>query len=366
MLSITFGVSPRTLTRIYDAYASGVAFIFKHLFPMPTMSELIAATPTSILESSRAGQHCHAATIGDFSERYFASPSATSLFKFLHSNYKKHRTVKVLVVVTGCGFVIHVSVWAPGTDDELLRASCIAEQLKGVMAEGDMLTFLYDKGMEETHEFDARGIFVDIPSTRAQPHQKLYTEESGIASKRTSSGRILIEHINANLKDYRAISETGNLSTIDMVGHEFQVAAGLCNLLPCHSDNWQQSAPAALRIKLSEAATAAVTRYAATDLPGPITAELPGHDAAVMPPPPPVLPVLCPGPSSATGPATSVLPHLIAVPMCGDTTAPAGPAFQPLAQAIRVKRVVVSALPKHQREKGKRICRDRSFFGDDD
>jgi hypothetical protein len=26
---------------------------------------------------------------------------------------------------------------------------------------------------------------------------------------------------------------------MDMLGHEFQVAAGLCNLQPCHSGNWQ-------------------------------------------------------------------------------------------------------------------------------
>ena len=46
-----------------------------------------------------------------------------------------------------------------------------------------------------------------------------------------------------------------------MVGHEFQVAAGLCNLQPCHSSNWQPGV-GEIKIKPPAAALASQRRSA--------------------------------------------------------------------------------------------------------
>ena len=55
------------------------------------------------------------------------------------------------------------------------------------------------------------------------------------------------------LGNFQAIAEPCHLTCLDMVGHEFQVAAGLCNLQLCHSRNWQ---PGVEQIKIKPAAAA--------------------------------------------------------------------------------------------------------------
>ena len=143
-------------------------------------------------------------------------------------------------MIAGNGFIFHISVWAPASDDALLKECGIIEALKGMMTEDDLLTFMYDKGLEETKHFNDANIWVSTPP-QASAHQKLFTAESRDLSAHIGSGRICIEHKNKNLWEYKMFHEQTTLRRLDIVGHESNVAALLCNLHPCHSGLPQMS-----------------------------------------------------------------------------------------------------------------------------
>ena len=233
--SLLVGVCTKTIDRITDKFLLALSFIYQHMFPLPTMEELRKATSTQLLNGQRGNSKCKVVVVGDCTEKFTDRPHTTTEYNFLYSKYKQHHTVKVVVLIAGNGFIFHITVWAPASDDALLKECGIIEDLKRIMTEDDLLTFMYDKGLEETKHFNEANIWVSTPP-KACAHQKLFTAESGDLSAHIGSSRICIEHKNKNLWEYKMFHEQTTLRRLDMVGHEANVAALLCNLHPCHSE----------------------------------------------------------------------------------------------------------------------------------
>ena len=238
--SMLVGVCPKTIDRIVDKFLLALSFIYQHMFPLPTMEELRKATSTQLLNGQRGNNKCKVVVVGDCTEKNTDRPHTTTEYNFLYSPYKLHHTVKFVVLIAGNGYIFHISVWAPGSDDALLKECGIIDAFKVIMTEDDLLTFMYDKGLEETKHFNDANIWVSTPP-KASAHQKLFTAESRDLSAHIGSGRICIEHKNKNLWEYKMFHEQTTLRRLDMVGHESNVATLLCNLHPCHSGLPQMS-----------------------------------------------------------------------------------------------------------------------------
>jgi len=238
--SLNFGVHAKTIDRITDKFFLALSFIARHYFPFPSYEEIRQSTTTALAECQRGNFGCSAVIVGDCTEKFTLRPGTTTEYNLLWSTYKHHHTVKIIVVVAGNGYIMHISVWAPGSDDALLRECGLIDELKNIMTEGDLLTFMYDKGLEETTAFNKANIWVSTPP-KASNHQKIFTHESGDLSQQIGSARICVEHKNANLWEYDMVEDETTLQRIDMVGHEVRVASLLCNLHQCHSDSSQRS-----------------------------------------------------------------------------------------------------------------------------
>ena len=239
-LSFFFGVHDKTIDRITDKFLLALSFIARYYFPFPSYEEIRQSTTTALLDCQRGNFECAAVIVGDCTEKFTLRPGTTTEYNLLWSPYKHHHTVKIIVVVAGNGYILHISVWAPGSDDALLKECGLIDELKKIMTESDLLTFMYDKGLEETTAFNKANIWVStLP--KASNHQKIFTRESGDVSQQIGSARICIEHKNANLWEYDMLENQTTLQRIDMVGHECRVASLLCNLHQCHSDLAQGS-----------------------------------------------------------------------------------------------------------------------------
>jgi len=239
-LSLFFGVRAKTVDRITDKFLLALSFISRYFFPFPSYEEICQSTTTQLIDCQRGNYGCKAVIVGDCTEKFTQRPGTTTNYNLLWSPYKHHHTVKIIVVVAGNGYILHISVWAPGSDDALLQECGLIDELKAIMTEDDLLTFMFDKGLEETISFIKANIWVCTPP-KALNHQKIFNSNSGDLSQGIGSARICIEHKNANLWEYKMVEDTTALKRIDMTGHEFRVASMLCNLHACHSDSAQRS-----------------------------------------------------------------------------------------------------------------------------
>jgi len=251
-LAKSFNITEQIAFRYYDSHCAGISFLQLYHQPVPSYAEMVVATPTimrnvAISHGAPAGS---AVIVSDCTEVRLLRSEKISIFTVTYSVYKGCNTVKLPTFAVGTGYLFPLTMTGPCDDDEVLKASGIASILLQVMEtaraairKGDerkladiLISMLYDKGLSNWTFLESMGIFVLCPD-KAKPRQMIFGQNSSRTSRELASGRIVVENINAVLKEYSAFANTKRLDRLDMALHEFNAVRFLINLQPV-INNW--------------------------------------------------------------------------------------------------------------------------------
>ena len=210
---------------------------------------MVEATPANlrsvaVAHGAPAGS---AVIVSDCTEVKQFRSKKIELFTVSYSIYKGCNTVKLPTFAVGTGYLFPLSLTGPCDDDEVLKASGIASILFQAMEEARravgvdreaeiLISMLYDKGLSNWTFLEKMGIYVLCPD-KAKPKQMIFGQKSSRTSRELASGRIIVENINAVLKEYTAFANTKRLDRLDMTLHEFNAVRFLINLQPV-INNW--------------------------------------------------------------------------------------------------------------------------------
>ena len=248
-LALSFDITEQCAFRYYDSHCAALSFFQLYHQPVPTYAEMVEATPANlrsvaVAHGAPAGS---AVIVSDCTEVKQFRSKKIELFTVSYSIYKGCNTVKLPTFAVGTGYLFPLSLTGPCDDDEVLKASGIASILFQAMEEARravgvdreaeiLISMLYDKGLSNWTFLEKMGIYVLCPD-KAKPKQMIFGQKSSRTSRELASGRIIVENINAVLKEYTAFANTKRLDRLDMTLHEFNAVRFLINLQPV-INNW--------------------------------------------------------------------------------------------------------------------------------
>lgn len=116
-----FNVHVSTVRRNYATWALSVAFVFRHQQPMPSAAQVARVTPAQV--RARIGLDQHSAFLyADCTERFCDDSGDRAVHAAIHSDYKKHCTLKVLTILVGNTYIAHISgAYCGGITDTALH-----------------------------------------------------------------------------------------------------------------------------------------------------------------------------------------------------------------------------------------------------
>lgn len=196
-LAFRFGISNSTLSRIWITWLD---FLRNRLTQIPTW-------PSSDVcdryrpEAFKEKGYDTVDGILDCTEIFIETPSSFRVQSETYSTYKKHNTLKGLVVCAPNGFVTFVSNLAPGrlSDKDLTLECGVLDKFEKGRA------LLADRGFLIQDACDARGIHLNIPPFMNGKPQ--LSSEDERETRRIASVRIHIERVIRRIKIYRILTQ---------------------------------------------------------------------------------------------------------------------------------------------------------------
>jgi len=131
--SFMFGVTVPTGRRYYNLWAVALGQFYNWQQPPATTAQAAACCPSRTASNLKLPPGGNPLFLGDCTERWVDAPHDAALNSALFSAYKKHTTVKYLVISIGNSYVDYVSAGYCGgcTDNGLFMADDIALFLAG-------------------------------------------------------------------------------------------------------------------------------------------------------------------------------------------------------------------------------------------
>ena len=219
-LSDIFEVPCATVSSVFGTWVKVLANLLKATITMPS-SQIIKANLPKVFRMSK---FCNIRGILDCTEIFIERPRNLNLQATTWSDYKKHNTVKVLVVITPRGRIGFLSdAWGGRASDVYItRNSGFLDLVE------DYDTYMADRGFPiATDLLERRAELVIPPGARGNEQM---TPQDVRKTQLTSNLRIHVERAIGRLKIYKIFTGILPITLLPLIDDMLACCAGLCNL----------------------------------------------------------------------------------------------------------------------------------------
>ena len=217
-LSLLFGVSSSTVSKIITTWVTFVANEMDALIHWPTMEEVLSAYPVCFMKWPRIR------SIIDCFEIPCDRPTHVEANSLIFSSYKNRTTTKFLISMSPSGQINYCSDAAGGnmSDKEIVTRSGFPEKFDT----GDQV--MADKGFKIEGELLEKGVELIIPPFAEKG--KRFSLEKSERNRDIAHARIHIERVINRVRDYRILSGPTPITELDLIGPMVKVCCILTNM----------------------------------------------------------------------------------------------------------------------------------------
>ena len=216
-LSLRFGISESSVSKIFTSWINLLFFHLKDLCEMPE-SEMDG-------KAKQFSKFPCLKVIIDCTEIFTQKPSCLQANKEIYSNYKGHTTFKFLVGIDPHGAIVYVSQgWGGRTSDKHITAN--SPGLTTKLNRGDEL--MADRGFAVHDLFADMGVKVTIPDFKGQGRSQLNKME-GKGSEKIAEARIHVERAIQRIKTFHILDNEVRLCMAHLAEQIFTVCSYLIN-----------------------------------------------------------------------------------------------------------------------------------------
>ena len=216
-LSLRFGISESSVSKIFTSWINLLYFHLKDLCEMPE-SETDG-------KARQFSNFPYLKVIIDCTEIFTQKPSCLQANKEIYSNYKGHTTFKFLVGIDPHGAIVYVSqAWGGRTSDKYITAN--SPGLTTKLNRGDEL--MADRGFAVHDLFTDMGVKVTIPDFKGQGRSQLNKME-GKGSEKIAEARIHVERAIQRIKTFHILDNEVRLCMAHLAEQIFTVCAYMVN-----------------------------------------------------------------------------------------------------------------------------------------
>lgn len=220
-LSLRFGLSVGSVSKIFTTWINILYFALKELCQMPSWDQ----------DNGKAEQFSNFPSLKviiDCTEVFTQKPSSLQANKEVYSQYKSHTTVKFLVGISPHGAIVYISrAWGGRTSDKHITAS--SPDFIATLTHGDEV--MADRGFDVGDILGDLGVKVTIPDFKGQGRSQLQHEE-GQRSERIAEARIHVERAIQRIKTYHILDNELRLTMFSVAEQIFTVCSFLVNFQP--------------------------------------------------------------------------------------------------------------------------------------
>lgn len=220
-LSRVFNVSEAVVSTVFTTWVKVLAAVLKHSIQLPT-AEIVAAN----LPKSFKNRNVNVRGILDCTEFFIDRPRDLRNQSSTWSDYKKHNTIKVLIVITPRGKIAFVSKAYTGrtSDKQITQQSGFLDLVEPYDR------YMADRGFPIANELLERRAELIIPPGRRGRGQM--TASDVRKTKCIANLRIHVERAIERIKRFKILKNTLPVALLPLADDMITACAGLCNLLP--------------------------------------------------------------------------------------------------------------------------------------
>ncbi|VDI34000.1 Hypothetical predicted protein, partial [Mytilus galloprovincialis] len=225
VLSLLFGVSQSTISRVFTTWISLMAQCLGPLIKWPSKEKIKKHMPLSFRR-----KYPNTRVIIDATEFYVQRPRNPTAQSKTWSNYKSKNTFKTLVGITPNGAFSFISdLWTGNISD---RSITERSGFIDLIEKGDHV--MADRGFLIKDLLLSKGATLNMPPfTRPCKHGKgrCLTAKEIKESKSIASLRIHVERSIQRLKSYKFLSGVMPINSLSVANQALKVAGFFCNLM---------------------------------------------------------------------------------------------------------------------------------------
>ena len=221
IIAYQFGISQSSVSDIFNFWIELMYRKFKILDICPPLEEM----KKHMTEEFKT-QYANVREVFDDTEIRCQRPSDPIAQKLIYSNYKHDHTIKVQIGCDSRGTITSVSDTFGGcaSDKEIFERSGAKDRLKSGEA------IMVDKSFLVGDILQGTGVQVIRPPRLANFPNKQFPAEETLDTRRIARKRIIIENVNAKLKNYKILSQRVNVKFLRIINEIVYVCCSLCNM----------------------------------------------------------------------------------------------------------------------------------------
>ena len=214
-----FGISRQQAGTIFNTWIEQLATLLGEAVMWLPRSRIQATLPKGFKD-----MYPNTTCILDCTEIFIERPARIKTRAQTYSTYKGHNTLKYLIAIAPCGYIMFVSDGYGGrASDNHVTKTC---GLLNFLRPGDEV--MADRGFTIGEQLFARQVKLNIPpflKKRAQMTEKEVTE-----TRRVASVRIHVERAIRRMKSWSILQRTITITTVKQMDNIITVCAALSNL----------------------------------------------------------------------------------------------------------------------------------------